>query len=206
MKKYLLSILFPVLLEIICITGFVLFPKKIVYINFIMLMGFILYYYKSFSFHEFVNNVKEGFCFWKKVVYIVLGVILSYIIFYIFSELLFSNIDSGMFKIKTTNLFEHVLFSIQVIILPCIAEELFFRQAIINVSSSKTIFFTSIISLVLFSLSHGLGYVTILEFILIGIPFIVGYIKTKNVYVVMVSHFILSLLANMPTVIILFTI
>ncbi len=112
----------------------------------------------------------------------------------------------GMFKIKTTNLFEHVLFFIQVIILPCIAEELFFRQAIINASSGKTIFFTSIISLVLFSLSHGLGYVTILEFLLIGIPLVIGYIKTNNVYVVMVSHFILSLLANMPTIIILFTI
>ncbi len=89
MKKYLQNIAFPVLLEILCIIGFVLYPKKIVYINFIMLMGFILYYYKRFSFHELMDNVKTGLCFWKKVIYCFRCYFKLYYFLYIFRVVFF---------------------------------------------------------------------------------------------------------------------
>ncbi|MFA9378378.1 MAG: lysostaphin resistance A-like protein [Lachnotalea sp.] len=95
-----------------------------------------------------------------------------------------------------------IIFACSTIIMPPLAEELFFRKNIIY-DSSKTIFIiTSIMSIFLYSVEHSFTWLGILETVFIAIPFTLSYIKTKDIYIVITAHFIINLIGNLPSVII----
>ncbi len=191
--------------EILCIIGFLLFPKRIVYTNFFMYLVLVIYYRKGFSFKTLKEKITSGKHYWKLVLYTLIGIFFSLVLVFAVKNIFFSEVEDGLFKIKTHNNFEFILYIIQVIFLPAIAEELFFRKEIINFSSKKYLVITSLLSLLLFASAHGLSYLAIIGVSIVGLPLTISYIKTKDIYVVIVAHFILDLVGNMPSIIMFFT-
>ncbi|MDF2513614.1 MAG: protease [Herbinix sp.] len=91
---------------------------------------------------------------------------------------------------------EILLFALSTILLPPLAEELFYRQSLICFDHKKRLPLLIIISSLLFALEHSLTPFGILIALIWSIPLMISYIKTKNVYVVIVAHFISNFVVN----------
>lgn len=204
MKKYIKELYIPILWQILFLISCIYLSKDyFIYINFIFYLGIIIFFLRKgyFSIRELKVNVVNGKKFWLPVLLTIFGLILAYIVSY-FPQMLFHNLDDGMIGLKIDNWIELILFAISTIIFPALAEELFYRKALISFQSKRILLISSIIGLFLFALEHSLSWYGILMVMIWGIPFSISYIKTKNIYIPMMAHFIVDLLGNGSSVII----
>lgn len=204
MKKYIKELYIPILWQILFLISCIYLSKDyFIYINFIFYLGIIIFFLRKgyLSIRELKVNVVNGKKFWLPVLLTIFGLILAYIVSY-FPQMLFHNLDDGMIGLKIDNWIELILFAISTIIFPALAEELFYRKALISFQSKRILLISSIIGLFLFALEHSLSWYGILMVMIWGIPFSISYIKTKNIYIPMMAHFIVDLLGNGSSVII----
>ena len=141
------------------------------------------------------ENICAGKKFWISVIFTVSAMALSFVITSIIGILL-PNINDGMGLLKVHNKFELLIFAMSTIILPPLAEELFYRKSLIRFEHKRQMPILVIISGLLFALEHSLAPFGILVVFIWSIPLMVSYIKTKNVYVVIVAHFICNFVMN----------
>ncbi len=113
-----------------------------------------------------------------------------------FLENTFPNINSGMNNLKVNNLFESIIFGVSTMILAPIAEEVFFRQNLIDFRNNKWLIATSIFSIMLFAVEHSITPWGILLASLWGVGFTIPYIASGNVYVTMTAHLIMNIIIN----------
>lgn len=205
MSKYLKQNIVPLCLEFIFIISLIIFPKYILYTNFFFYLAIAVYFIiiKDFSIKALVENICSGKRFWRNVFFTAAALTISFVITSIIVMLL-PTANDGMRLLKIRNLFELLIFTLSTIILPPLAEELFYRKSLIQFEPKKQIPILIIISSLLFALEHSLAPLGILIAILWSIPLTVSYIKTKNVYVVIVAHFISNFILNGLDVISLF--
>lgn len=204
MKQYIKELYIPILWQILFVISCVFLAKDyFIYTNFIFYLGIIIFFLRKgyFSIRVLKANVVNEKKFWLPVMLTILGLILAYIVSY-FPQMLFPNLDDGMIGLKRDTLIKLILFSISTIIFPSLAEELFYRKALICFQNKKTLLVSTIIGLFLFALEHSLSWYGILMVMIWGIPFSISYIKTKNIYIPMMAHFIVDLLGNGSSVII----
>lgn len=107
---------------------------------------------------------------------------------------IFPNVNDGMIGLTRNNLFQLILFAMSTIIFPPIAEEVFYRKAIIKFDTKGILILTSFVGMILYALEHSLSWLGILETIIIAVPLTISYIKTKNVYIPMTAHFLVNLI------------
>lgn len=205
MSKYLKRNIVPLCLEGIFIISLICFPRYILYTNFIFYLGIAIYFIilRDFSLKGLIENVCSGGRFWRNVFFTATALTLSFVITNIIVMLL-PNVNTGMGLLKVRNGFELLIFALSTIVLPPLAEELFYRKSLIQFEPKKQIPILTIISSLLFALEHSLTPLGILIAILWSIPLTASYIKTKNVYVVLVAHFISNFVVNGLDVISLF--
>ena len=204
MKQYIKGLSVPILWEALFIISCVVLPKEYyIYTNFLFYFGIILFFIQkgSFSLNELKTNIVAGKKFWLPVALTILGLILAFAISYL-PEIFFPNLNEGTIGLKRDTWLTLILFSISTIIFPPLAEELFYRKAIINFQSKKILFITTIISMILYALEHSLSWYGILMTMIWAIPFSISYIRTKNIYIPMTAHFIVNLIGNGSSVII----
>jgi membrane protease YdiL (CAAX protease family) len=82
-----------------------------------------------------------------------------------------------------------ILYFIEVAIVPAIFEELFFRKALIDISEK----FGKVFAVIMSALIFGLAHMNLGQFIFafcLGIMFGIIYIKTKDIKLTMILHFI----------------
>ena len=203
MKQYLRQILIPVIWEIIFILSCFILPKEyFIYTNFAFYLGIILFFVikKQFSFSNLVKNLRFGKQFWQPVVYTILGLILAFAITSLLERIL-PNLDDGMIGLQYDTWFKLILFAVSTILLPPVAEELFYRKAMINFKNMNILLVTTLVSAFLYALEHSLSWFGIIMCMIWAIPFSISYIKTKNVYVPMMAHLIVNIFGNGITVI-----
>lgn len=201
MKRWLKANTLPILWEILYIAGTLCFPQFALHINTAFFIGIILYFHHDFSFKALKEQWKSGKIFWKATIYTVIGLIAGFAASMALSVSVFKGMDDGLFKMPVYGWGELLLFICSTILFPPLAEELFHRKSLINTSSTSVLVLTSIISILLYSAEHGIGWVGMIETACLAIPFTISYIRSKNVYVPMTAHFILNLFGNLPTVI-----
>ena len=68
-----------------------------------------------------------------------------------------------MIGLTRNNLFQLILFAMSTIIFPPIAEEVFYRKAIIKFDTKGILIFTSFVGMILYALEHSLSWLGILE-------------------------------------------
>ena len=74
------------------------------------------------------------------------------------------------------------------IIMKPVAEELFFRKAIIAFGSKKRVFALAVASLLICAVSRAHGVLGIAEWMLMAIPVTVAYVVTRNIYISVMAH------------------
>ncbi|MBX4258341.1 CPBP family intramembrane metalloprotease [Clostridium estertheticum] len=204
MEKYIKQLLIPILWEGLFIVSCVFLPKEyFIYTNFLFYFGIIIFFVQKgyFNLKELKANITSGKKFWFPVALTVLFLILAFIVSYV-PKMFFPNLDEGMIGLERNNWLTLILFAISTIIFPPLAEELFYRKAMISFQSKKILFISTIISMLLYALEHSLSLYGISMAMIWAIPFSISYIKTKNIYIPMTAHFIVNLIMNGSSVII----
>ncbi len=191
----------PILWEILCLTGFVLFPAWLSYSNAAFYVGLIIYFRRDIDLHEMWKQWKRGQSFWKAVAWTLLALAAGFACSVLLGNVLFAGVDDGMFLLRTESWMEIFLFACSTILLPPFAEELFFRKSLLTGCSGRMMILASILSIFLYSAEHSLHWLGILEMACIALPLTAAYVKTKNIHVVITAHAILNLIGNLPTVI-----
>lgn len=167
-----------------------------VYYDSIFYMGIVIYFLsiKCISLSNIFIEWKKGKRFWLPVLYTVLGIIVAFGIGIILSSLI--SLDDGMGSFRVYNVSTLLAFILTTIILPPIAEELFYRKGFIVFDSKLLMIMTSILGILLYASEHSLQPLGLLKASFWAIPFTVSYIKTKNIYISITAHFITNLLMN----------
>lgn len=102
----------------------------------------------------------------------------------------------GMIKLPARTSTEMFLFAVSTMFLAPISEELFYRKSLILLNSKKSLWFTSVLSSLLYALNHAVRPIGILIVSLWAVPFAVSYIKTKDIAVPMTAHLMINLSVN----------
>lgn len=202
-STYIKSNILPITLECLFVLCCFLFETQYyIYINFLFYIFLVIYFYnrKDFLLREWIKNLKSGKKFWKQVILTILFFAFAFILTIIL-ESVFLKLDTGMIPLKADNWLKLILFVSSTIILPSIAEEMFYRKSLIYFKDKKTLIFTTLFSMFLYALEHSFTSWGIFLCMIWALPLSISYIKTKNVYVPMTSHFICNIIVNGITVI-----
>jgi membrane protease YdiL (CAAX protease family) len=173
-----------------------------VYAGLVFFLGLAVYFFvqSDWRFSEWKNELKQGKKFWLPVLFTALGMGAMFGLSTSIA-MLFPNTDSGMSVYSVNNWSTLIAFAFTTIILPPIAEEVFYRKSIIAFNSKTVTIISSIVSVFLFAGVHSLLPFGFLQACLWGVPFTIAYVKTKNVYVCMTAHFFCNFVVNGMTVI-----
>ncbi|MCR5557590.1 MAG: CPBP family intramembrane metalloprotease [Butyrivibrio sp.] len=127
--------------------------------------------------------------FWVPVLITFIGLLLANDIKNKIIQPLFYTAKDGTISIITKNdIFPTIMYATMMIIMKPVAEELFFRKAIISFGSKKRVFALTIVSLLLCAVSRAHGVLGIAEWILMAIPVTVAYVVTRNIYISVMAH------------------
>ena len=137
--KYLKSLIFPLTIEMLFILGCCLSnPKGHIFLNFLFYLVLAIYFSwnKDFSLKEWWKAVRSGGRFWKQVLLTILFLSLAFV-FTNFLESLFPDLDKGMIYLRTDSWLKLVLYAASTILLPSIAEEIFYRNSLYPLKARK---------------------------------------------------------------------
>ena len=101
-----------------------------------------------------------------------------------------------MINLKVDNWLKLILFAASTIILPPIAEEVFYRKNLTSFKNRKILILTTLFSMFAYGLEHTFTIWGIFLCMIWALPLSVSYIKTKNIYVTMTAHFICNFVVN----------
>ncbi len=195
----------PFVWELLFILATIHFPKQTLMLFFVFYLGILYYFYffyKQFSFRKLYKNFKKVVAFWIPVVLTFFGLYLADYIKTNVIPSLFPLVKDGTVQIIYHNeLFPTFIYAIMMIIIKPVAEELFFRKAIIRFGSKKKVLAFTVMSLVLCALSRAHGLLGIAEWILMALPVTIAYVATRNIYISVLAHVIFEFYDNIYSVV-----
>ena len=207
MKNYLKRNFPPLLAELAFLACCFLLPsEQILYANTLFYLFVFLYFLfrKDFSFQALLNSWKSGKRFWMQTALTALGFIAAFILSLIL-ENAFPQLDAGMISLKVSGWPGFFCFLLSTLLLPPLAEELFFRQSMISFESKPLIVCTALLGMFFYALEHALTPWGVLLCMIWALPLAISYIRTKNIYVPITAHFLINLIGNGPDIISLLT-
>ena len=195
----------PFIWELLFVFATIFFPKQSLYLFFVFYLGLVYYYYffyKQFSFRKLYKNLKRVVTFWIPVALTFFGLYLAnYIRTQVISNI-FSGVRDGTVQIIYRNeLFPTLMYAVMMIVLKPVAEELFFRKAIIKFGSKKKVLAFSVLSLLLCAFSRAHGFLGIAEWMLMALPVTIAYVATRNIYISLMAHVLFEFYDNIYSVI-----
>ena len=194
---------FPIVFQGLFLLGCMLLPSENhLYINFLFYMVLVIYFYRrnDFSVREWLHAVKSGTLFWRQVMWTALCFGFAFFLTNAL-ENMFPQYNTGMIRLRADNWGKLVLFAATTVVLPPVAEEVFYRQNLISFRNKKVLIGTVLWSMALYALEHATALWGILLCMIWALPLSVSYIKTKNVYVPMTAHIICNIMINGMTVV-----
>ncbi len=183
----------PVIWQLLYMLSTVLLWKRTLYLELLFLAGLIFWFRKDFSIDRFIANIRRGKNFWIPVAATAVALWLASFITDRLKNGVFMGKADGLIGVVTYNVFEIIIYTLMTIFLMPVAENLFYRRAILQFFGKKKLLAGFIIGTVLYALSHALGWIGLLEYCLIGIPLTVSYILTGNLYVAVMANMIVNL-------------
>ncbi|MEQ8154918.1 MAG: type II CAAX endopeptidase family protein [Clostridiaceae bacterium] len=177
--------------------------KDRIYWDLIFYSGLAVYFtaIMDISVKDLWYEWKKGKGFWFPVLYTVMSIIAAFEIGSMILSL-FPNVNDGMGVFKVVNVQTLFAFAFTTILLLPIAEEAFYRKGIIKFDNNISLFITSVIGTLLYASEHSLKPLGFLIACIWSLPFTMSYIKTRNIYITMTSHFICNLAFNGTIVIV----
>ncbi len=195
----------PFIWELLFVFATILFPKQTLTLFFVFYLGLIYYFYyfyKQFSFRKLKKNLTRVLTFWIPVALTFFGLyIANFIRISVIPEFIESGKDGTVQIIYHNELLPTLLYAVMMIILKPVAEELFFRKAIIRFGSKKKVLAFSVLSLLLCALSRAHGFWGIIEWMLMALPVTIVYVATRNIYISLMAHVLFEFYDNIYSVI-----
>ncbi len=195
----------PFLWELLFVFATIFFPKQTLHLFFVFYLGLIYYFYyfyKQFSFRKLRKNLGRIVTFWIPVALTFFGLyIANFIRVSIIPEIFTGQRDGTVQIIYRNELGPTLLYAVMMIILKPVAEELFFRKAIIKFGSTKKVVAFTVLSLLLCALSRAHGFLGILEWVIMALPVTVAYVATRNIYISLMAHVLFEFYDNIYSVV-----
>ncbi len=195
----------PFIWELLFVFATIFFPKQSLYLFFVFYLGLIYYFYsfyKQFSFRKLYKNLKRVVTFWLPVALTFMGLYLANYIRIQVVPNIFTGVRDGTVQIIYRNeLFPTLMYAVMMIVLKPVAEELFFRKALIKFGSKKKVVAFSILSLLLCAISRAHGFLGIAEWMLMALPVTIAYVATRNIYISLMAHVLFEFYDNIYSVI-----
>ena len=182
----------PFAWELLFVIATIIMPKQAFHLFFVFYAGLLLYYYyihKQFSFRKFARNLTRVKRFWLPVALTFAGMLVANLIKNKLIIPNFTMVRDGTVSIITRNdIFPTMMYALMMIIMKPVAEELFFRKAIIAFGSKKRVFVLTIVSLLLCAVTRAHGLLGIAEWMIMAIPVTIAYVATRNIYISVMAH------------------
>ncbi len=182
----------PLAWELLFVIATTILPKQAFHLFFVFYLGLLIYFYyfhKQFSFRKFARNLKRINTFWVPVALTFAGLMLANDIKNNLIIPNFTTMRDGTVSIITRNdIIPTIFYALMMIVMKPVAEELFFRKAIISFGSKKRVFVLTIVSLLLCAISRAHGVLGIAEWMLMAIPVTIAYVATRNIYISVMAH------------------
>jgi hypothetical protein len=99
------------------------------------------------------------------------------------------------------NIVSTIFYAIMMMVMKPVAEELFFRKALIKFGSKKRVLALTIISLLLCAITRAHGLLGIAEWVLMALPVTIAYLVTRNIYVSVMAHVAFEFYDNIYSVV-----
>lgn len=196
--KYVKANLIPLIIEILFIISYYIFPKDdFIYVNAFFYVLLFVYFLisKDLNLKEWFLSFRSGKKYWIQVLLTFLGFMLAFILTTIL-EGIFPGLETGTINLRRDTWLTLGVFAISTILFPAITEETFYRKNLILFDSKKTVVITTILSMFLYACEHSLAPWGIFLTMNWALPLSLSYIKTRNIYVVMTAHFIGNRIGN----------
>ena len=195
----------PFLWELLLVISTILLPKQTLYLFFVFYLGilyYFYYFYKQFSFRKLHKNFGRVITFWIPVALTFGGLYLADYLKTQIIPTLFPGVRDGTVQIIYHNeLLPTLMYAIMMIVLKPVAEELFFRKALIKFGSKKKVLAFTILSLLLCALSRAHGLLGIAEWMLMALPVTIAYVATRNIYISLMAHVLFEFYDNIYSVV-----
>ncbi len=180
-------------------------PRQTLYLFFVFYLGllyYFYYFYKQFSFRKLYKNLRRIVSFWIPVVLTFIGLYIANYIKVMILPQFFVGIKDGTVQIIYRNeLGPTLMYAAMMIVLKPVAEELFFRKAIIKFGSRKKVLAFTCLSLLLCALSRAHGLLGIAEWMLMALPVTIAYVATRNIYISVMAHVLFEFYDNIYSVV-----
>ena len=209
------KLLVPILWEIAFIIVIRLLPTRSLPIYFVFYVGLIWWFRHDYSFRQGAGRLKDLRGFWLPVVLTMLGMVLCYECKTRILQRFLFMIPDGAVNIWMSDSYSGILFyGLTTIFIGPIAEELFFRQAILSWPDGGMEGDTAhggagrvarmacavALSLILCGLTHATGWLGILEAALMVLPLTIAYLRTRDIHIPMLVHIAFELYVGFPSV------
>ena len=195
----------PFLWELLFGVACVLLPKQTLYLFFVFYLGilyYFYYFYKQFSFRKLKKNLGRIVTFWIPVALTFGGLYIANYIRVQIIPYVFTGARDGTVQIIYHNeLFPTFMYALMMIVLKPVAEELFFRRAVIKFGSWKKVLAFSILSMLLCALSRAHYPLGIAEWMLMALPVTIAYVATRNIYISLMAHVLFEFYDNIYSVV-----
>ncbi len=195
----------PILWELLFIVATIYLPKQTLYLFFVFYLGilyYFYYFYKQFSFRKLYKNLRRVVTFWIPVALTFFGLYLANYIKVQVIPNVFTGVRDGTVQIIYHNeLLPTIVYALMMIVLKPVAEELFYRKALIRFGSKKKVFLFTLLSLVLCALSRAHGLLGIAEWMLMALPVTIAYVATRNIYISLMAHVLFEFYDNIYSVV-----
>ncbi len=203
MKAQIKNLAFPIIWEALFIIFCIIKPFKTLYIFFVFYLVLTVYFAKDFSFKDYFSNFKDVKKFWIPVAITMVGAVLAFLanknlILPSFSDVL----NDGTFDFTWENSYMgEFLRAVTILFMRPIAEELFFRKAVMDFDTDVSAIATFAISLVLCGLSHAYLPLGVVEYMVLALPLAAAFFCTRNIYVPITVNVIFMMYQYLPEII-----
>ncbi len=190
----------PMAWELAFVIATIIWPKQAFHLFFGFYSGLLIYFYfiyKQFSFRKLHKNFGKITGFWLPVAATFIGLVIAGKLRMMLSSQFAYKLDENAVSIIVHNdIVPTFFYALMMIIIKPVAEELFFRKALIRFDSKKQTICFTILSLVLCALTRAHGPLGILEWAIMALPVTVAYIATRNIYISVMAHVIFEFYDN----------
>ena len=191
----------PLAWMMLYLTLAIFFPRYNLYTQLLFYVGLIVWFRKGFSPSQFLKGI-GNVRYLVGVLLTAAGLYLCYQLTDLLSEKIFMTTAEGTIGIVYYTTLELLLFSLSTIFLMPIAEELFFRKALVCMTEGLGFFLlTACVSTMLYALSRAHGWLGVMEYVIIGLPLLLSYVLTRNIYVPILAHTIVLLIIKVPNIV-----
>ena len=200
-------LLLPVFAEIAFIIYCIFQPHQTLVAYTVLYLVLFIYYLKAISPKRMSTRLKNERRLW---IPLLLGLAATAAVQVLTQKMFTANYTDGRIAVWTDgSLFHIILFAVMSFLLRPVAEEHFFRRALISFDNKKMIVATTIISLLLNAMIYtdfsayppSLIPFGIVKSVLIALPFTLVFLKTRSTSVSIAVHIVYALLQDLPNVV-----